>query len=306
MTFLFAAGGAALGAAGIGGLSLATGATLGLGLGSALNSSRASGQAAQTQADAARESGALQKQMFDEQMRLQDPYRQAGLIGQNRLMTLLGLGGQPPAGGGGGGLMGGVGGAASNVTAGPYVGGDVNAADYGKYGRDFSMADYQADPGYAFRLSEGMKQLGSQARAQGGAVSGRTMMGAQNYAQNLASQEYGNAFNRYQTNRANQLQPLGNLMSTGQAAASNQAAGAGNYATNAGNAITSAGAATAAGTLGAANTLANTLGSTASAYQNQSNFNNWLNRNQPLAATYGPTTMPGYDVNYYDGTYQGR
>jgi len=79
------------------------------------------------------------------------------------------------------------------------------------------------------------------------------------------------------------------LMSSGQAAASNQAAGAGNYATNAGNAITGAGAASAAGTLGAANTLANTLGATASAYQNQSNFNNWLNRNQPSAATYGPS-----------------
>jgi hypothetical protein len=290
MTFLLAAGGAALGYAGVGGLTMATGGMLGLGLGSALGTSKAAGQAAQTQADAARESGALQKQMFDEQMRLQDPYRQAGLIGQNRLMTLLGLGGQPPAGGGGGGFLGGVGGALSNVTAGPYVGGDASSADYGKYGRDFSMADYEADPGYAFRLSEGMKQLAGDARRRGGAVSGTTMMGAQKYAQGLASQEYGNAFARYQAERAARLQSLGNLMSTGQAAASNQAAGAGNYATNAGNAITSAGAATAAGTLGAANTLANTLGSTASAYQNQSNFNNWLAQNK-IPAVSQPSYM---------------
>jgi len=250
MTFLFAAGGAALGAAGIGGLSLATGATLGLGLGSALNSSRASGQAAQTQADAANRVADLQKSQFEQQMALQEPYRQAGLTGQNRLMELLGLGG------------------------------NAGAAGYGKYGRDFSMADYQADPGYAFRLSEGMKQLGHSAAGRGGAISGQTMKGIQDYAQNSASQEYNNAFQRYQQNRTNQLQPLGNLMASGQSAASNQGSAAGNYGTNAGNAYMAAGQAIGAGQIGQANTLANVLGSTASAYQNQTNFNDFLNRRQ--------------------------
>ena len=289
MTFLLAAGGAALGYAGVGGLTMATGGMLGLGLGSALGTSKAAGQAAQTQADAARESGALQKQMFDEQMRLQDPYRQAGLIGQTRLMTLLGLGGTQPSGGGGG-LIGGVGNALAGAAAGPYVGGDVSSPDYGKYAKDFSMADYKADPGYAFRLSEGMKALSHKAGSRGGLVSGTTMKGMADYIGGSASQEYGNAFARYQAERAARLQPLGNLMSSGQAAASNQAAGAGNYATNAGNAITGAGAATAAGTLGAANTLANTLGATASAYQNQSNFNNWLAQNK-IPAVSQPSYM---------------
>jgi len=220
-------------------------------VGSALIGSQGAKSAASTQADAATRAGDVQKQMFDEQMKLQDPYRQAGLVGQNRLMDLLGLGT------------------------------DKTAADYGKYAKDFSMADYQADPGYAFRLSEGMKQLAGGARARGGAVSGRTMMGAQDYAQGLASQEYGNAFNRYQTNRANQLQPLGSLMSSGQAAASNQAGAAGQYGVNAGNAIMGAGNAIGAGQLGAANTLAGGIGTAASAYQNQTNFTNWLNRNQP-------------------------
>lgn len=209
--------------------------------------------AASAQSDAALRAGDVQKQQFEQQMALQEPYRQAGLTGQNRLMELLGLGG------------------------------DTGAAGYGKYARDFSMADYQADPGYAFRLSEGMKQLAGGARARGGAVSGRTMMGAQDYAQGLASQEYGNAFNRYQTNRANQLQPLGSLMSSGQAAASNQAGAAGQYGVNAGNAYMTAGQAIGAGQLGQANTLAGGLGTAASAYQNQTNFNNWLSRNQPGA-----------------------
>jgi hypothetical protein len=206
--------------------------------------------AAAAQSDAAKQAGELQKVMFDQQLALQEPYRQAGLTGQNRLMELLGLGG------------------------------NAGAADYGKYGRDFSMADYQADPGYAFRLSEGMKQLGHTAAGRGGLISGQSMKGLQDYAQNSASQEYNNAFQRYQTNRANQLQPLGNLMSSGQAAASNQAGYAGNYATNAGNAITAAGNAYAAGQLGQANTLAGGITSAATGYQNQNNFNNWLAQNK--------------------------
>ena len=208
--------------------------------------------AAQTQADAANRSADLQATSLDKQLALQEPYRQAGLTGQNRLLELLGLGG------------------------------NANAAGYGKYGRDFSMADYQADPGYQFRLSEGLKQLGHQAAGRGGLISGQTMTGLQDYAQNSASQEYNNAFNRYQTNRANQLQPLGNLMSSGQAAASNQAGANANYATNAGNAYMAAGQANAAGQLGAANTLANGLGTAASTYLNQQNFNNWLAQNNQM------------------------
>jgi hypothetical protein len=205
--------------------------------------------AAAAQSDAAKQAGELQKVMFDQQTQLQEPYRAAGLTGQNRLMELLGLGG------------------------------NAGAADYGKYGKDFSMADYTADPGYGFRLSEGMKQLGHSA-SRGGLISGGTMKGLQDYAQNSASQEYGNAFARYQAERAARLQSLGNLMSSGQAAASNQAGYAGNYATNAGNAITAAGNAYAAGKLGEANTYAGALTSAATGYQNQNNFNNWLAQNK--------------------------
>jgi hypothetical protein len=204
--------------------------------------------AAQTQADAANRAAELQKQQFDKQMELQDPFRQAGLTGQNRLMQLLGLGG------------------------------DTGAAGYGKYAKDFSMADYQADPGYAFRLKAGTDALGHRAAARGGLISGGTLKGMQDYAQESASQEYQGAFNRYQTNRANQLQPLGSLMSSGQAAASNQAGQAGQYGVNAGNLMTQAGQSIAAGQMGAANSLAGGLGTAASAYQQQNNFNNWLAR----------------------------
>ena len=257
-------------------MSFITVAMIGAGgalLGGVIASSGAK-QAASTQAEAADRAAALQKEMFDKQMAGQEPYRQAGLTGQNRLMELLGLGGTPGAEG------------------------------YGKYAKDFSMADYQADPGYAFRLGEGQKALERSAAARGGLISGGALKAATRYGQDMGSQEYQNAFNRYQTNRSNQLQPLGNLMASGQSAASNQGTAAGNYGANAGQAYMAAGQANAAGQLGMGNTISNALGTAASSYQNQQNFNNWLKQNQTPQS--GPISMPGYDVNYYDGTYQGR
>jgi hypothetical protein len=227
--------------------------------------------AAQTQADAANRAAQLQKEQFDKQMELQDPFRQAGLTGQNRLMEMLGLGG------------------------------NTGAAGYGKYAKDFSMADYQADPGYAFRLKAGTDALGHRAAARGGLISGGTLKGMQDYAQESASQEYQGAFNRYQTNRANQLQPLGSLMSSGQAAASNQAGQAGQYGVNAGNLMTQAGQSIAAGQMGAANSLAGGLGTAASAYQQQQNFNNYLARQSRVPPAY----TGGYTSDAVYGPYEG-
>ena len=246
-------------------MSFITAAMIGAGgalLGGVIASSGAK-SAASTQADAANRAADLQKQMFDQQMAGQEPYRQAGLTGQNRLMELLGLG--------------------SNA----------GAAGYGKYGKDFAMSDYQADPGYAFRLSEGQKALERSAAARGGLISGGALKAATRYGQDMGSQEYQNAFNRYQTNRSNQLQPLGNLMSMGQSAASNQSTAAGNYGTNAGQAYMAAGQAAGAGQLGMANTLAGGLQTAASSYQNQNNFNDWLAK-QP---NYNVQTTPQTSYN---------
>ena len=236
------------------------GVTAGASLLGGAMSARGASQAADTQAAAADRSAALQKEMFDLQRAGQEPYRQAGLTGQNRLMELLGLGG------------------------------DTGAAGYGKYGRDFGMSDFQADPGYAFRLGEGQKALERSAAARGGLISGGALKAATRYGQDMGSQEYQNAFNRYQTSRANQLQPLGNLMASGQSAASNQGTAAGNYGTNAGQAYMAGGQAIAAGQLGMGNTISNALGAAASSYQNQMNFNDFLNRQQ----------RPGYGYTYAD------
>jgi len=54
----------------------------------------------------------------------------------------------------------------------------------------------QMDPGYQFRLSEGMKALDRQAAARGGLISGGALRAAQRYGQDLGSQEFGAAYNR--------------------------------------------------------------------------------------------------------------
>jgi len=187
--------------------------------------------AAATQANSATQANELLYKMYQEQKGLQEPFRGAGISAQNRLLDLLGL--------------------SQNK----------GAEGFGRYSKDFGMSDFTADPGYAFRLSEGQKALERNAAARGGLISGGALKAATRYGQDMGSQEYQSAFNRYQTNRANQLAPLGSLLSTGQAAASNQSAAAGNYGTQAGGNLTSAGAATAAGQVGTANALTNALGS---------------------------------------------
>jgi hypothetical protein len=95
---------------------------------------------------------------------------------------------------------------------------DPNDPDFGTYARDFGMQDFQQDPGYEFRMSEGMKALERSAAARGGLLSGSMLKGIQRFGQDMGSQEYQNAFNRYQVNRSNQLNPLQSLMGSGQSA----------------------------------------------------------------------------------------
>lgn len=111
----------------------------------------------------------------------------------------------------------------------------AGTAPGGQFNKSFGMSDFEQDPGYGFRMSEGLKALDRTAAARGNLLSGATLKGAQRYGQDLGSQEYQNAFNRYQTNRSNVLNPLQSLAGVGQTS-TNQGITAGNtYATNVGN-----------------------------------------------------------------------
>jgi len=162
----------------------------------------------------------------------------------------------------------------------------------------FGMDQFQQDPGYAFRMSEGMKALERSAAARGGLLSGGMLRGAQRYGQDLASQEYMNAFNRYQAERNARLNPLQSLAGVGQTA-TNQLGQAGQtMASNVGQALGAAGQARASGYIGGANALSQGLGTYLN-YQQGQNFLNAMRPQQPTAAA------PITDYSYGGYTYYG-
>lgn len=232
-------------------------------------------RAAEIQAASARDSAriqqriaeqqmALEREQFNRQVELQQPWHTAG---KNALTQLVPL--------------------ASNYTP-------------------FGMEQFQADPGYSFRMDEGMKALERSAAARGGLLSGSAMKGIQRFSQGLASDEYTNAFNRYQTERNARLNPLQSLAGMGQTSAgqigqagqsmtsgigqAGQALASGmtginqnmannltninqNAASAAGNAITGAAQARASGYVGQANALTSALNTGLNYYQSQQLMN---------------------------------
>lgn len=186
----------------------------------------ASDKASKEQARALREGAAAEERMFNRQVKLQEPFRQAGV---NALPELI---------------------AASRYEP-------------------FTMEKFQADPGYAFRLKEGLRALESSAAARGGLLSGNQMRGVTQFGQELGSQEFTNAFNRYQAERAARLNPLQSLTGMGQTTAQNLAGQAGQFGQAQAANAAALGNIRASGYIGTANALTNALGQGVNYYQNQ-------------------------------------
>ena len=201
-----------------------------------ISSSRAASKASRAQQQAADQAAQLQREIFQKQTELAEPFRQAGISSQNELIRLLG------------------------------IGGDAAAADYGMLTRQFGEKDLQMDPGYGFRLREGEKALERMQAARGNLLSGGAIKAGQRFGQDLASQEYMNAFNRAQAQLGTRLGTLGSLYGAGQAAAQQVAGQAGQMGANVGNLMTQAGQARASGYLGQANALNQALGGVSGAF----------------------------------------
>lgn len=189
----------------------------------------------------------------------------------------------------------------------PWMDAGTNAlAKLGTFDQDnpafsFNTTGTNADPSYSFRLSEGLKALQNSAAARGQLLSGNTMKGITDYGQNAASQEYQNAFNRYQTTRGQKLNELQSLAGVGQSAvqqsnqasqnytgaygqaSANQGANIGNAFSNAGNAqaqgITGAANANASGYIGAINAGNSALGNALSSMQSNALMSILMGRN---------------------------
>ena len=75
------------------------------------------------------------------------------------------------------------------------------------------------DPGYKFRLNEGQRAVERGAAARGGLFSGGSLRDLTEFSQGLASQEYGNAFNRFASERDKGFDRVSSLLMPGFQAA---------------------------------------------------------------------------------------
>lgn len=73
----------------------------------------------------------------------------------------------------------------------------------------FGLSNFQQDPGYAFNMQQGLNAINNSQSVRGGALSGGAQKAMSGYAQQNASNEYQNAYNRFASQQG-QLSALGN------------------------------------------------------------------------------------------------
>jgi hypothetical protein len=190
--------------------------------------SRGASKAARAQQQAAQTAAATEERMLERQLAETAPFRQLSLEQLNRLAALYG--------------------------------------PEGAYARAPGMEEIQMDPGYGFRMGEGMKALERSAAARGGLLSGSMLKGTQRFGQELASQEFQNAFARARQQRADVTNALLGIGGFGPSLASSAAGAIGQTGSNLANLQMGAGQARASGYLGQANALAQALGQGAMGY----------------------------------------
>lgn len=116
--------------------------------------------------------------------------------------------------------------------------------------------DFEADPGYRFRMQEGVNALDSSAAARGRLQSGAQQRAVSRYGQNLASQEYQNAFNRNLATQGTRFNQLASMAGVGQTAVNATQQAGQQMAGSVGNALMMGGQAQAQGYLNAGNAQA--------------------------------------------------
>lgn len=131
--------------------------------------------------------------------------------------------------------------------------------------KDFTMSDFEADPGYAFRMAEGQKAIERSAAARGGLNSGATMKSLAQFSQNTASNEYQNAYNRFNSDRDRRFNRMSSIAGVGQTANSQVAAAGQNYGNNVSSNQIGLGNAIGAAHIAQGNQMSNLIGQGAGA-----------------------------------------
>ena len=206
-------------------MAIATGTAIALAGGAALAGSalqaNAARSAAKSQADAASAAAAQERAMYEQSREDLGPYRESGYTALKDIERMK-----------------------------PFLTAQFGPEQFGQY----------LDPSMAFRQRLGTQATERLANIGGGAISGNTLRALTDYGQNLASTEYGNAFNRFQTERGNIYNTLANIAGMGQNAVNTGVNAGQNFASQMTGLTTGSAAAQAAGTVGASNAYAGALG----------------------------------------------
>lgn len=101
--------------------------------------------------------------------------------------------------------------------------------------------DVTKDPGYKFRMKEGMAQLEQSAAVRGRLLSDASRKDITGYAQDVASQEYANAYARESNEKARRFNILSGISGAGQASAARQAQATSQLAQTGGNIMATSG-----------------------------------------------------------------
>jgi hypothetical protein len=139
----------------------------------------------------------------------------------------------------------------------------------------YDKYDWKTDPGYQFRLDEGMKALERSAASRGILNSGGTIRGATRYAQDYASNEYQRVFDR-----------ISMIAGRGQSSASQGAQTIVNTGANVGSALINAGEARASGYIAQGNAWSNAINQGAALY-------GYMNRGQGATGGWAQGSVPG-------------
>jgi hypothetical protein len=228
---------------------IATGTALAIGAGAGLLGSKmqadAARSAARTQAQAANRAMAQEREMYDIARGDLAPYRELGYTALGDIENRI-----------------------------PFF-----TSQFG----DEQLQQY-LDPSMEFRRRLGEQTTARALNVGGGAISGNTLRGLEEFGQNLASTEYGNAFNRFQNERTNIYNTLANIAGMGQGAVNTGVTAGQNFAGQQTGLLTGQAAALAGGQVGAANAIAGGVGNIGNMA-----FLSSLMRPQPVAAA----TTPG-------------
>lgn len=172
--------------------------------------------------------------------------------------------------------------------------------EYGRLLKDFSLQDFQKDPGYEFRLAEGEKGINRASASRGGYDSGATLKALLRYGSDYASGEFNNAYNRDASDKSRAFNFLSGVAGTGQTAANTIANQNQNSATNLGNLAMSEGDARASGIVGGSNAMSGGISSAYNNYQQNQMLKNLMNKppvNQ-YVPSYAGTGSGGWTSGY--------